>query len=151
MDIIRRNTDYALRIMVDLAAHAGDGALSARQLAEQGRISYELTCKLLQRLQKAGLVKSAMGPKGGWMLLKNPARITLKKIVDTIQGPLRLNQCVLGVKSCPAQPGCPVSRKLVVLQRQIDEYFAGITLAELATAKAKLKKGRKTTRRRKQK
>jgi len=151
MDIIRRNTDYALQIMVELASHYGDGLLSARRLADARGISYDLTCKLLQRLHKAGLLKSTMGARGGWSLAKPPSRISVKRVIDIIQGPLSLNQCVLGVKSCPAQPGCPVSRKLVVLQRQIDEYFAGITLAELATAKAKLKKGRKTTRRRKQK
>ena len=67
MDVLRRNTDYGLRMMTVLAEHFNNGQLiSARQLAGNGHFSYQLGCKLLQKLHRAQLVKSGMGPKGGF-------------------------------------------------------------------------------------
>jgi len=50
MDMIRRNTNYALRLMMNLAGRSGKRAVSSRVLSEKKEVSYQLTCKLLQRL-----------------------------------------------------------------------------------------------------
>ena len=88
MDIIRRNTDYALRAAVDLAGRFGGEPVSTKEIADRQEIPYQLACKLMQRLHNAGIVKSEMGPSGGFMLSKNPSKITVRQVVETIQGPV---------------------------------------------------------------
>lgn len=141
MDILRRNTDYALRAMVNLARSCGDGGMSTRRLSQEAEIPYPLACKLLQKLHKKKLVESSMGPQGGFRLGKDPAKITLLDVISAIQGPIRLNNCLLGVHKCPRRPRCPVSRKLTELQTYIDKYLGDITLAELVRVYATLRKG----------
>lgn len=131
MDIIRRNTDYALRAMVNLANHWEKEPVSARQIACDEGISYQLTCKLMQKLHKAGLVESCMGPKGGFVLSTEPAKINLFQIIKAIQGPLEVNRCLLDIDICPRKPKCSLTGKLIKLQNYIEDYFDGITLEEV--------------------
>ena len=64
MDVLRRNTDYALRIVVHLARQWKGEPASSRDIAAAEAVSYDLTCKLLQKLAKIRLVKSTMGQIG---------------------------------------------------------------------------------------
>jgi Rrf2 family protein len=132
MDIIRRNTDYTLRAVVNLAEHYGKSSLSTRQIAIEGDISYQLTCKLMQKLLNSKLVCSSMGPKGGYRLARKPSKINLLELITATQGPLRLNRCLLGVNRCPRRPKCMVAGKLAGLQKLIEKYLRGITLEQIA-------------------
>jgi len=138
MDVLRRNTDYGLRMMTALAEHFNNGQLiSARQLASNGHFPYQLGCKLLQKLHRAKLVKSGMGPKGGFTLSREPSKITLMEIIKVLQGGIRLNRCLLGGDGCEFEADCEINTKLSCLQLYIDGYLDGITLAEIAKAKEK--------------
>ena len=137
MDVLRRNTDYALRMMTNLASHFNEELMSARQLATDGNFSYELGCKILQKLHKAELVESRMGPKGGFALSTEPSKITLMEIINVLQGGIRLNRCLLGGNGCEFQPDCEISAKLACLQLYIDGYLRGITLAEILRSQSK--------------
>ena len=138
MDVLRRNTDYGLRMMATLAEHFNDGQLiSARQLSTDGHFSYQLGCKLLQQLHRAKLVKSGMGPKGGFTLSREPSKITLMEIITALQGEIRLNRCLPGGEGCEFESDCEINTKLSCLQLYINGYLNGITLAEVMVAKGK--------------
>jgi Rrf2 family protein len=125
-------------MMVDLAGRFNGEFTSARQLAEDGNFSYQLGCKILQRLHKANLVKSDMGPKGGFVLSREPARVTLMEIITALQGGIRLNRCLFGGKGCEFEPECEVHTKLTCLQLYIDGYLGGITLQEILGSRSKI-------------
>jgi len=137
MDVLRRNTDYGLRMMVNLASHSNGKLMSARQLAAEGNFSYELGCKILQKFHKVGLIESGMGSKGGFALSKKPSEITLMEIIKVLQGGIHLNRCLLGGEGCEFQSDCQISAKLSCLQLYIDGYLSGITLAEILKAREK--------------
>lgn len=146
MNILRQNTDYALRAMVNLAQHYGNGAVSTRVLAEEGDIAYQFSCKILQRLHGARLVQSSMGPKGGFRLCRRPGKITLLEIIEAIQGPISLSNCLLGADACPREPICPVSKKLAELQKYIENFLGKMTLQELLESKGRVNRKHKKTR-----
>jgi Rrf2 family protein len=131
MDIIRRNTDYALRLTAALVENYGGEPISARWLAEKCGVSYELAAKLLGKLSSAKIVKSSMGAGGGFELAKEPEKISLEQVVAAIQDRICLNRCVPDAKNCPKGRGCKIRKKLVDLQKYIEDYLAGIKLDEL--------------------
>ena len=132
MDILRRNTDYALRLAVNLAGRHGDGSVSTRALSDEEGVSYQLACKLMQKLHKEGLVESDMGPKGGFRLARPPEDVPILAVIEAIQGPLRLNRCLLGDGACERQDGCPIRARIGQLQKQMDQYLGAVTLGELS-------------------
>ncbi len=131
VSLLRQNTDYALRVMVHLADSEVNGCISARTLAQEQEISYQFACKILQQLHEAKLVDSTMGSKGGYRLSRSAEEISMRDVIEAVQGPVDLNRCMRGLATCPRQPTCPVMEKLAVLQGQIEDYLEQITLAQL--------------------
>ena len=131
MDIVRRNTDYAVRLMVNLARQYGKGPVSTREAASEEDVSYPLACKLMQKLHGAKLIGSSMGPKGGFNLSRAPSEITLLEVIEAIQGPVSLNRCLLSADACSRQMTCSVRAKLAVVQETIVRGLGGITFEDL--------------------
>ena len=131
MDIVRRNTDYAARLMVHLAKHYGSGPISTRAAATQEQVPYQLACKLMQKLNNVKLVASCMGPKGGFELGNEPSKISLLEIVEAIQGPISMNRCVMNKDACSRKKFCTVRQKLIDIQKNMTRDLASITLDEL--------------------
>ncbi|MCK5272946.1 MAG: Rrf2 family transcriptional regulator [Sedimentisphaerales bacterium] len=131
MNIFRKNTDYALRMMGNLAGNYGQQAVSVRMLARQEDVSYQFACKILQKLQGAGLVESAMGPAGGYRLCREPEKITMLNVIRAMQGNVVVNRCTDENDNCPRQANCPVSKVLCQLQQDVDEFFVKVTLEDV--------------------
>ncbi|MFB0525535.1 MAG: Rrf2 family transcriptional regulator, partial [Phycisphaerae bacterium] len=113
-----------------------------RTISTEEGISYQLACKLMQKLRNSRLVESCMGPKGGFRLRREPSKISVLAVIEAVQGPLRLNRCLLGADACPRQPDCPVSKRLAELQKHIRGYLGSITLDELSRSRSMKGKGR---------
>lgn len=131
MDIIRRNTDYCLRLAVALVKNFAEQRVSARQLSETCNVPYQLACKLLQKLAAAKIAKSTMGSAGGFELAGKPGNFTLYQIVAAVQGDICVSNCVPKPKSCHNSQKCKIRKKLIVLQKYIDNYLKRIKLSEL--------------------
>jgi Rrf2 family iron-sulfur cluster assembly transcriptional regulator len=135
MDLIRRNTDYAIRAMSHLALSHGNGPVSAATIAAEQDISSQLVSKLLQRLQKARLVESSMGARGGFRLSRDPGRITLLEVIEAIQGQITLNRCLGRPKACGRQRVCSVRPRLGAIQETLMETLRQTRLSDLVGEK----------------
>lgn len=134
VDILRRNTDYALRLMVGLARNYEGDPVSTRSLAQEQEVSFQLASKLMQRLHDARLVDSCMGPRGGFRLSRAPAEISLLEVVEVIQGPVRLNRCLMSDCACPRGGSCGVRAKITELQGHMEQYLSSVSLGTLVDA-----------------
>ena len=134
MQFVRQNSDYALRAMIHLAERCDRGPISARKVARSEQISPQFASKIMQKLQAAGLVASTMGPKGGFVLAGPATEITLLDVIQAVQGPVSVSDCIFSRDVCPRRPRCPISARLAGLQRMIEDYLRSISLADLLAA-----------------
>jgi Rrf2 family protein len=130
VEIIRRNTEYAIRALVHLAANP-EAVVNAWEIAEAQDVPVEFLQKILQKFVKSGIVESRRGVRGGFTLARKPDEVSLLEIVEAMQGKLAMNRCFLGRDACPRSPDCPLKHNWLGLERQITGHLAGITLQGL--------------------
>ena len=131
MPLINRDTDYALRALINIAKNGDKGYCSATDIAEQENMTPQFTRKILQRLVKAGVVGSRRGPKGGFYLVRKPSEITVHHVLETVQGKFEVNRCILDFTQCQRSAQCVIRKNLLGLQETIIDYFKDATLAKL--------------------
>jgi len=130
MEITRR-TDYAIRILLELA-RVGGGPLSVREIAERGEVPYTFARGIQRDLLGAGLVDSRRGAKGGIALARPAADITLLDIVDATQpGGTSCAVCARDPKWCSRMKDCQVHKVWSDLDALVRDQLRGKTLAGL--------------------
>ena len=93
--MIAQKTRYALRSLLYLA-EAPEGVVQLSRIAETQQVPPKYLELIMLDLKRAGLVKSARGPKGGYRLARAPAEISFGEIVRTMDGPIALVSCASG-------------------------------------------------------
>jgi FeS assembly SUF system regulator len=126
-----RLTDYATVLLAALAGEPGR-VQTAASLAEQTRIAAPTVCKLLKQLQRAALVTSTRGPRGGYQLARPAAQISAAAILDALEGPLALTDCSAGHGNCEIEDTCRVGRVWQRLNLAIRRSLYEVSLAQLA-------------------
>lgn len=125
--------EYGLRAMLDLAFHYGEGPVSLRSVAERQDISEPYLEQLVAGLRKAGLVKSTRGAQGGYVLARDPARITVGEIIRALEGPIAPRECVREDNPQPCARGetCVARAVWEKLRDRIAEVLDSITLEDM--------------------
>ena len=95
---ITLESDYALRIVTALAEHKE--RMDAKSLADETSVTPRFALKILHKLVGGGIVRSYKGTKGGYTLSKDAREITLKEIIELIDGPIIIARCVESGEAC---------------------------------------------------
>ncbi|GIW14900.1 MAG: Rrf2 family transcriptional regulator [Tepidiforma sp.] len=80
--------DYGLRALIELAANYGGGPLQSSEIALRRHIPEQYLDQLLATLRKAGFIRSVRGPSGGHELVRPPDQITVKEVIEALEGSL---------------------------------------------------------------
>lgn len=129
--------------MLDLAMKYGEGLIYLKDIAKDEDISEKYLSLIIIPLRASGLVNSSRGAKGGYSLSRPPEKITLKEVVDCLEGETFLVDCVKDPENC-SRSECCASRDLwSIIGSKISELLASISLADLVAMgkEKKLKSG----------
>lgn len=137
MKLITKNTDYAIAALAVLAKRDGQ-MMSAVELAREIRISHSFLRKILRILAGKVIVRSRNGPGGGFMLAKKARDLSVRDIVEIFQGPIRLNDCVVGNGLCESADRCVLRSKLRTLESRLVSDLMRITIASLVAEQTAL-------------
>ena len=119
----------ALHTMVLLAQNE-ETSHTTRQIADTFKASEAHLSKVLQRLHKAGLVRSVRGPRGGFRLGRPSDSVTLLDVYETIEGPLTVAQCLFGTPVCRSKT-CILGGLIERVNAEVRDYLSRTRLSDL--------------------
>ena len=122
---------YALRAMIELALHEDAGPMLLRDVAHAQRISPKYLEQLVIPLRRAGLLQAERGPHGGYELAKPAAEIAAGEIIEAVEGPLDLLDCVRSAQACDRSRTCAAQRLWSRASQAMNDVLYGTTLADL--------------------
>ena len=124
---------YGLYAMHYLAQHQHEGFQSLNRIASAG-IPKQYLEQLLGSLRRNGLIRSERGANGGYQLARSPADITVLDIIDAMEGPLALSDCIASDTHCAKAGQCRVRLVWEKLTDSINHELAGVTLMDMLTS-----------------
>ncbi len=105
---ITRQADYAVRAVLYLSRMGSDQRTATSTVAQEQRIPPSFLAKIISQLSIAGLLHTSRGARGGVTLAREPKEITLLEVIEAIDGPIQLNECVGDNGSCTFDNDCPL-------------------------------------------
>jgi len=128
--LITRNTDYAVRALCCIAEQKQE-VISADQLVKSLKMPRPFLRKILQTLNKEGLLNSSKGKGGGFTLTISPGKITLTDVMKIFQGPLKLNECKFRKSDCPYVSDCFLKKKIDEIEKEVIAKLKAITITSI--------------------
>ena len=122
---------YGARLMLDLALHYGNGPILLKDIAERQEISENYLGQLIPSLKAAGLVNSSRGAHGGYMLAKEPTGITLKEVIQAMEGSLSLSECLDAPRVCRRVSSCVTRDIWSQMSEKMSEVLESNTLEDM--------------------
>jgi Rrf2 family iron-sulfur cluster assembly transcriptional regulator len=123
---------YALRVMIDLAEHGNGAYIPLKDVAERQDISEKYLESIVVLLSRAGLLEGLRGKGGGYKLTKRPEQYTAGSILKLTEGTLAPVACLEErANSCPRASECRTLPMWKKLDKTLDKFFEGITIADL--------------------
>ena len=144
MQLTRRG-EYAIRAMYDLAIYEVEGTTYSKEIARRQQIPPKYIAQILLDLSRAGLVYTTRGAHGGVRLARSADEISLRAIIEAIEGPISLNICLLREGECEKEDDCPIHEIWVKVQGDMLKTLTGTTLTALKSSHDEKKQLLETT------
>ncbi|WP_055667970.1 RrF2 family transcriptional regulator [Desnuesiella massiliensis] len=121
---------YGVKAMLDLAINYGGTPVSIKSISERQIISEYYLEQLFAPLRKANLIKSVRGAQGGYVLNRSPKEITVKDIMEVLEGPIEISECVEGTP-CNNMDCCATRLLWAKIKNSIDSVMESVTLQDM--------------------
>ncbi len=129
---LTRGAEYAVRAMTYLAGFPEGHIASLHEIGETQDIPESFLAKILQSLVRGGLAVSQRGAHGGFALARPASAITMQEVIEAVDGPITVNQCVLSPEDCARSASCSVHQAWLRAQAQLMDVLGTVTLESLA-------------------
>jgi len=130
MKLITRDTDYAVRALCFIADRAEE-MVSVDDLVEGLKMPRPFLRKILQLLNKNGILRSYKGQGGGFKIAVPVARISIVDLIEIFQGALKINECFFKKRRCPNINICKLRKKIGGIEKNVLAELKSITIADL--------------------
>ncbi|MDP2630213.1 MAG: Rrf2 family transcriptional regulator [Candidatus Uhrbacteria bacterium] len=134
---LSQKVDYGLFLLSALASDTENMPQSIRSIATNGKLSFSFLQKVAHALKGAGIVRASRGKVGGYQLMRAPGAITVKEIIEALDGKIAMTRCLSGQQRkerCPRQDLCVLRSRLQTMNSEIEEYYMSKKLSDFVSS-----------------
>ena len=128
---ITRQADYAVRAVLYLSRMGNNQRAATSTVAQEQNIPPSFLAKIISQLSIAGLLHTSRGARGGVTLAREPKEITLLEVIEAIDGPIQLNECVGDGGACTFDQDCPLRPVWCEAQEELVSRLKGTNFEQL--------------------
>ncbi|TES84776.1 Rrf2 family transcriptional regulator [Candidatus Aerophobetes bacterium] len=126
---------FGVRALFDIAYHNNGGPTRIASIAKRQKLSPDYLEQIFKKLRNTRILEGKKGPGGGYYLARRPEKITLREVIQAIDGPIDLVFCVgqleTGVEKCSLSKKCITTYIWKELSDNISTFFDSITISDL--------------------
>lgn len=139
---LTRAADYAVRVMIELAALPPDARVSLPSLARATEAPESFLSKVLQSLTRAEFITSQRGQSGGFSITSRGRQASMREVIEAIDGAICLNVCLMHGRSCARKAHCPAHPVWARAQQAMLQVLSGVSVAGMAAQTSAGRPGR---------
>jgi Rrf2 family iron-sulfur cluster assembly transcriptional regulator len=133
---LTKGTEYGTRGVLHLAKLPPNSVVLVSEIAAAEELPESYLAKIFQYLAKEGIVRSHRGAKGGFSLARSADQITLREVIEAIEGPIALYRCLHPFEGCERAGDCAIYTVIAQAQAQLVAVLDGTTLDDLARGRS---------------
>ena len=123
--------EYGIMGVLHLAEKDLSTVTPLSEVCHTQQIPEKFLAKIFQSLSRSGIVRSHRGVRGGFSLSRSPEQITVREVLESIQGPYHLMKCIADPSSCDRQETCPLKKLVIVAEKRLLGVFENHSMADL--------------------
>ncbi|GAB6099587.1 Rrf2 family transcriptional regulator [Halanaerocella petrolearia] len=126
-------SDYAFRAILYLVKQGVEVRVDAQTISEAENVPKRFLLKIFRKLAQTDMLESYRGKNGGYALVKDPAKITLREVVEAVEGPIHINRCLIDPLECNKDEdnNCTIHAALFDIQQTLIDKLDSYTFADL--------------------
>ena len=128
---VPKQVEYALMALADMQEANPGQLFSARELCDRHQVPFDVMSKTMQRLGRAGILRSVQGVQGGYQIIKDLSKISLLDLMESVLGEVAAVNCLKKGVVCPLAETCNVSAPMRVLDARLRELYSTISVLSL--------------------
>lgn len=131
MNKMNKKMEYALMALKHISLKADAHLTSAKEIADQMHIPFEVTAKVLQALASRGLLKAEYGAGGGYSLARPLSEVSIHQLSEMLEGHVTLTKCLGHEEPCELSSTCNITSPISNLNKKVQEFYKSVSLSEV--------------------
>ena len=131
MKVFRKETDYAIRMLIYLSMKGESDYMSVTALSKALGLPMNFLRRICSRLTQAKILSTQEGKNGGVRLVENPAKINVLQLIELFDGKPELSDCTFQKKLCPNRKKCVLRKRILAIENIVSQECAAITIQSL--------------------
>lgn len=145
MNKIHRKMEYALIALKHMSQKRPGELTTVKEICQKYGTPFDATARVMQQMVQGKFLKSEQGAYGGYLIMKDLTKVSVRDLIERVVGPLELTKCInnpADTINCEFKENCNIKQPLMVLNDQLIHFYEGINLHKLLNIRQPLEEQR---------